>query len=368
MKTPKRFPAAAWVFPGMLAVLAWQGRPMEAGLYDNTQDLRPVMERQGLGQDELDTIELFEQASPAVVHIRTTEVLRDRFSFAVREEFTGTGSGFFWDPRGYIVTNYHVIKGARRAFVTLSDGSEHEAELVGAEPNKDIAVLRIQAEGAVAVLPVGKSEDLKVGQSVYAIGNPFGLDHTLTTGIISGLDREIIGIAGNRLRDLIQTDAAINPGNSGGPLLDSAGRLIGMNTAIKSLSGASAGIGFAVPVDTMNRIVTTLIRGGEIPHASLGVAVLSSRWSRARGIPGLVLGEIEADGPAAAAGLQAARQTDDGRLHLGDLLLAIDQDRLRSGDDLARVLAGYEPGESVVLTILRENQEQQIRLELGSDR
>lgn len=368
MSTPKRFPAAAWVFPGMLAVLAWQGRPMEAGLYDNTQDLRPVMERQGLAQSELDTIELFEQASPAVVHIRTTEVLRDRFSFAVREEFTGTGSGFFWDPRGYIVTNYHVIKGARRAFVTLSDGSEHEAELVGAEPNKDIAVLRIQADGAVAVLPVGKSEDLKVGQSVYAIGNPFGLDHTLTTGIISGLDREIIGIAGNRLRDLIQTDAAINPGNSGGPLLDSAGRLIGMNTAIKSLSGASAGIGFAVPVDTMNRIVTTLIRGGEIPHASLGVSVLSSRWSRARGIPGLVLGEVDADGPAAAAGLEAARQTDDGRLHLGDLLLAIDQDRLRSGDDLARVLAGYEPGESVVLTILRENQEQQVSLELGSDR
>jgi len=367
MKTPKRFPAAAWVFPGMLAILAWQGRTTEAELYDNTQDLRPIMERQGLGQNELATIELFEQASPAVVHIRTTEVLRDRFSFAVREEFTGTGSGFFWDPRGYIVTNYHVIRGARRAFVTLSDGSEHEAELVGAEPNKDIAVLRIAAKGAVAVLPVGRSEDLKVGQNVYAIGNPFGLDHTLTTGIISGLDREIIGIAGNRLRDLIQTDAAINPGNSGGPLLDSAGRLIGMNTAIKSLSGASAGIGFAVPVDTMNRIVTTLIRGGDIPHASLGVSVLSSRWSRARGIPGLVLGEVDADGPAAAAGLQSARQTEDGRLHLGDLLLAIDQDRLRSADDLARVLAGYEPGESVVLTILRENQEQQIRLELGSD-
>lgn len=367
MKTQNRRLAMAWMFPGLLAVLAWQGRVNEPELYDNTQELRTVHTTPTLGRGELATIALFEQASPAVVHIRTTEVLRDRFSFAVREEFTGSGSGFFWDPRGYLVTNYHVIKGARRAIVTLADGSEHEAELVGAEPNKDIAVLRIPTKENLSVLPLGRSDDLKVGQNVYAIGNPFGLDHTLTTGIISGLDREIIGIAGNRLREVIQTDAAINPGNSGGPLLDSAGRLIGMNTAIKSLSGASAGIGFAVPVDTMNRIVTTLIRGGEIPHASLGVSVLSSRWSRARGIPGLVLGEIEASGPAKDAGLEAARQTEDGRLHLGDLLLAINEERLRSGDDLARVLAGYEPGESVVLTILRENQEQKIRLELGSD-
>jgi len=367
MRSFRRIPTIAWAFPAFLALLAWQGQADARGLHDSSQALLPVAPRANLGDGERATISLFEQASPAVVHIRTTEVLRDRFSFAVREEFTGEGSGFLWDDRGFVVTNFHVIKDARRAIVTLADGSDLEAELVGAEPNKDIAVLRIHADGKLPTLPVGSSRDLQVGQNVYAIGNPFGLDHTLTTGIISGLDREIIGIAGNRLREVIQTDAAINPGNSGGPLLDSGGRLIGMNTAIKSPSGASAGIGFAVPVDTVNRIVTALIQGGEIAHATLGVSVLPSRWSRARGIPGLVLGEVLAGGPAEGLGLKAASQQANGQLQLGDLLLAIDDQRLQTADDLARSLASYEPGETVSLALLRNGKETTLRVELGSD-
>ncbi len=366
-QAPRRLPLFALAFPAFLVLLAWQGREGGTPTHDPAQDRREVAPRGAFTSAEEATIRLFEEASPGVVHIRTTEVRRDFFSFEVREEFTGTGSGFLWDERGYVVTNYHVIRGVNRAFVTLADGNTHEAKLVGSEPTKDIAVLRVDGGGDLPVLPVGSSADLRVGQAVYAIGNPFGLDHTLTTGIISGLDREIVGVAGNRLRELIQTDAAINPGNSGGPLLDSAGRLIGMNTAIKSPSGASAGIGFAVPVDTVNRVVTTLIRGGEVPKATLGLSVLPSRWSRARGIPGLVIGDVGGSGPAAELGLRPASQTASGRLELGDLLLAIDGRRLRSADDLAVVLAGYEPGEEVELTILREGEETTLPVTLGSD-
>ncbi len=357
--------AFAILFPTALALLAWQGR---GAACPSPQEPRPVEPRGALTQEEQSTIALFEKASPAVVHIRTTEVIRSPFSFQIREEFTGTGSGFLWDAEGTIVTNFHVIKDASRAFVTLADGTSLEAALIGAEPLKDIAVLKIDPpESPLPVIPLGTSSDLKVGQNVYAIGNPFGLDHTLSTGIISGLDREIIGIAGNRIRQVIQIDAAINPGNSGGPLLDSAGRLIGMNTAIKSPNGASAGIGFAVPVDTMRRVVTALIRDGEVPHAALGLSVLPSRWSRARGIPGLVISDVEPQSAAAAAGLQPARQSRRGRIALGDLLLALDGAPLHSEEELALALASFDPGDKVRLTINREGKELEVWVTLGSE-
>jgi len=224
---------------------------------------RAVTPRGPLLAEEQSQIEVFRKTSPSVVHITTLETQRDFFSLNVQQVPRGTGTGFVWDERGHIVTNFHVIQNGNGARVTLADQSAYNAELVGAFPDRDLAVLRIQApREKLPPIPVGTSRDLLVGQRVYAIGNPFGLDQTLTTGIVSALNREIESVNQRTIRGVIQTDAAINPGNSGGPLLDSAGRLIGVNTAIYSPSGASAGIGFAIPVDEVNRIVPRLIRDG----------------------------------------------------------------------------------------------------------
>jgi S1-C subfamily serine protease len=225
---------------------------------------RVVTPRGDLAEEEKATIELFRQASKSVVYITAIALRRDAFSLNVYEIPEGTGSGFMWDEEGHIVTNYHVIRTANGCQVTLADNSTYSAELVGAAPAKDLAVLRIDApKRLLRPIPVGTSRDLLVGQKVFAIGNPFGLDQTLTTGVISALNREIQSVARQPIQGVIQTDAAINPGNSGGPLLDSAGRLIGVNTAIFSPSGAYAGIGFAIPVDTVNEVVPKLIQQGQ---------------------------------------------------------------------------------------------------------
>ena len=235
---------------------------------------RAVADRGPLAAGERQTIELFEASSPSVVYITTVRVGRDRFSRNLLEIPQGTGTGFVWDDRGHVVTNFHVLHGAQIARVTLDDQTTWEAKLVGVSPDKDLAVLQIEAPTeALHAIPIGTSGDLKVGQKVLAIGNPFGLDHTLTTGVISGLGREIKSVAGRPIQNVIQTDAAINPGNSGGPLLDSAGRLIGVNTMIYSPSGAYAGVGFAVPADTVNRIVPKLIVYGKIVRPGLGVEI-----------------------------------------------------------------------------------------------
>ncbi len=213
---------------------------------------RAITPAQDLGADEKATIAVFQNDAPSVVHITSIQVRRDQLSLNEMEIPAGVGSGFIWDTAGHIVTNFHVIEGASRAQVILSDGTAFSAEIVGQAPDKDLAVLRIDAPAQKLLpLPVGQSASLKVGQKVLAIGNPFGLDQTLTTGVISGLGREIKSVTQRPIHDVIQTDASINPGNSGGPLLDSSGRLIGVNTAIYSPSGANAGIGFAVPVDTV---------------------------------------------------------------------------------------------------------------------
>jgi S1-C subfamily serine protease len=279
----------------------------------------------------------------------------------------GAGSGFVWNAQGYIVTNFHVIQNAQVARVMLFDQSSHQARLVGIEPDKDIAVLKIDAPPAkLAAIAIGSSKDLRVGQRVFAIGNPFGFDHTLTTGVISGLGREIQSVTNRPIYGVIQTDAAINPGNSGGPLLDSSGRLIGMNTAIVSPSGAYSGIGFAVPVDTINRVIPQLIKSGSVKRPGLGIRVIESDLARRQGIVGAIVANVLLGSPADEAGLEGVHRTEDGTIELGDVITVIDGQQVSDGNDLLRVLDEHSPGDTVTLTINRrgELREEQIRLGL----
>ena len=241
----------------------------------------PVEARGNLAEDEKATIEIYNHVRPSVVYITTLVNRRDSLNLNVQKVPEGTGSGFIWDSAGYVVTNYHVIRGSDSAVVTLADQTSWDAKTVGVYPDKDIAVLHIDApKSRMHALSEGHSDNLQVGQKVFAIGNPFGLDQTLTTGIISALGREIETANQRPIKDMIQTDAPINPGNSGGPLLDSAGLLIGMNTAIYSPSGASAGIGFAIPVDEIKRSVPQLIEHGKITRPGLGVQVANDQLAK----------------------------------------------------------------------------------------
>lgn len=335
------------------------------GVHDVHAQPRPVVEAAELLPDEKSTIALFDAASPSVVHIETTELRRQLFNRSVTEIPQGTGSGFIWDERGYLVTNFHVVRGSERIFVSGNGFTREEAVVVGIDPVTDLAVVKIDTPpGGMQPLPLGSSNSLKVGQNVYAIGNPFGLDQTLTRGIISGIDREIISVAGTTIRGVIQTDAAINPGNSGGPLLDSSGRLIGVNTAIQSPSGASAGIGFAVPVDTVNRVIPQIIRKGTPDRPTLGVWLAPDRWTFSQGIQGVVLSEVRADGPAARAGLKGIGQSPKGQLILGDIVRAINGKVVRSEDEFRLTLTSYPPGESVTLLVERDGRQREVDVEL----
>lgn len=336
------------------------------GVHDLNAEPRPVAEASDLLPDEKATIALFEKASPSVVHIETTTLRREFFNRRVTEMPQGTGTGFIWDDRGYLVTNFHVVRGSERIFVSGNGFHRQEAVVVGVDPVTDLAVVKIDSPpGGLEPLPVGRSKSLLVGQSVFAIGNPFGLDQTLTRGIISGTGREITSVAGTTIRGVIQTDAAINPGNSGGPLLDSSGRLIGVNTAIQSPTGASAGIGFAVPVDTVNRVVPQIIRKGSPDRPTLGVWLAPDRWTFSQGIQGVVLSEVRADGPAARAGLIGLSQsTANGQIILGDVVRAINGNPVRSEDEFRLTLTSYPPGESVTLLVEREGKQREIEVEL----
>ncbi|MHC5010305.1 MAG: S1C family serine protease [Planctomycetota bacterium] len=318
-------------------------------------DPRPVAARGDLDTQEQSTIELFRRASPSVVHIANVALRRNPWTRDVTAIPQGAGSGFIWDEDGHVVTNAHVLRDGDRFDVTLADGNTWPARLVGAEVDKDVAVLRIDGpeDQTYRPLAVGTSADLQVGQSVYAIGNPFGLDQTLTTGVISGLGREIRALTGRRIRDVIQTDAAINPGNSGGPLLDSAGRLLGMNTALYSPTGTSAGIGFAVPVDTINRIVPRLLGGDRAQRAGLGVTFLPSNYTVGR-IRGVVVQQVMPDSAAARAGLQPTRRDPkSGRVILGDVIVALDGRPVTSEVDLLDLLDEKEIGDLVTVTVER---------------
>ncbi|RMH38448.1 MAG: PDZ domain-containing protein [Deltaproteobacteria bacterium] len=313
---------------------------------------RAITPRGDLAEDERATIELFQATAPSVVHITT--IGRGILHFNVMELPKGTGSGFVWDTAGHIVTNFHVIENARHAQVTFGNGDTFDAELVGVAPDKDIAVLRVDADPSILKpLPVGTSSDLVVGQKVFAIGNPFGFDQTLTTGVISGLGREIRSRSGRPIQDVIQTDAAINPGNSGGPLLDSAGRLIGITTAIYSPSGASAGIGFAVPVDIVNRIVPQLIRDGRVTKPGLGIHIAQDAYARRHGIEGVLVLSVPEDSAAAAAGLRGIGRAPDGRYVLGDVIVEADGKPVRETADLYRVLDRHEVGDTIELVVRR---------------
>ncbi len=326
---------------------------------------RGVPDPSPLTMEEQTTISLFERLSPSVVYVTNMGVRRVGFSMDVTAIPQGTGSGFIWDKKGTIVTNFHVVQGAQDVQVTLADGSVWQAKPVGFEPDKDLAVITIDAPADLLTpIPVGESRDLKVGQKVLAIGNPFGFDYTLTTGIISGLDREIRSLTGRPIQGVIQTDAAINPGNSGGPLLDSRGRLIGVNTAIYSPSGAYAGIGFAVPVDTVSRIVPEILTYGKFTKPGLGIEIASPPINRRLNITGVLILGVHPNGPAHRAGLQPTRRDQRGRLILGDIIVGLDGKKLRDGEDLYRALDQRKVGERVKLEVLRDQQTIHVETEL----
>lgn len=313
--------------------------------------------------EERNTIEVFQQVAPSVVYITSKALRRDFFTLDVFEIPQGTGSGFIWDNSGHIVTNYHVIQEASSLEVTLSDHSAYEAEVVGVEPSKDLAVLRIKAASS-KLKPViaGTSDHLLVGQKVLAIGNPFGLDQTLTSGIVSAIGREIKAVTGRTIQDVIQTDAAINPGNSGGPLLDSRGRLIGVNTAITSPSGASAGIGFAIPVNTVQRVVPQLIQYGKMIRPGLGVSVINDAVARRYGIEGVIIAEAARGSAAAKAGLQGIQRNWRGETALGDIIIGIDDKKVRNYDELSNALEQYKVGDVVTVHYLRDDKERSTRV------
>jgi S1-C subfamily serine protease len=330
---------------------------------------RPVVERDHLTAVEQSVTELFEEATPSVVYITSVALRRDFFRFNVMEIPSGTGSGFVWDDRGNIVTNFHVIRGADRAEVTLADGSTWEASLVGYAREKDLAVLHIEApRGRLRPIPIGTSSDLRVGQTVLAIGNPFGYDQTLTTGIVSALGREIEAVDGTPIRDVIQTDAAINPGNSGGPLLDSAGRLIGVNTAIVSPSGGYAGVGFAIPVDTVNWVVPQLIAHGRVQRPTLGVELASDYIARRSRIEGAIVTHVVDGSGADRAGIRPVYRDRRGRVVVGDVIVAVDGEPVRSGGELGLVLERHREGDTVNVTVDRDGQKKDLRVTLGAMR
>jgi S1-C subfamily serine protease len=336
---------------------------------------RPVEARGELAGSEQATIALFTVSSPSVVYVQTSRSARTPWSRSPVEVERGSGSGFIWDDAGHIVTNFHVVENATSARVTLWDHSSYDARIVGRAPEYDLAVLRIDApRSKLRPMPIGSSRELQVGQSAFAIGNPFGLDQTLTTGVVSALGRTITSLTGRPIEDVIQTDAAVNPGNSGGPLLDSAGRVIGVNTAIYSPSGASAGIGFAVPVDTVNRIVPQLVSSGRVTRPFLGVQMMDStpernlaRWVGAEQ-QGPMIARVEPGSPAADAGLRGIQQTEDGQLIPGDVIQAVDGKACRVADELVAALERRKAGETITITVWRDGAKRDVKVTLEQPR
>ncbi len=346
----------------------WPFRPSSQPSTPPAVQSRTVTARGDLAEDEKSTIELFRRCSPSVAYI--TSITRQQFLWDITEDTQGTGSGFIWDTDGHIVTNFHVIQDADSIRVTLADQSDWKATLIGAAPEKDLAVLWIPATpDKLQPIILGTSKDLQVGQRVYAIGNPFGLDQTLTTGIVSALGRTIPAADNRKIDGVIQTDAAINPGNSGGPLLDSAGRLIGINAAIASTTGSYAGIGFAVPVDTVSQFVPQLIRHGRIVRPHIGIALADDRITQRLGLEGALIVNVEQGSAAEQAGLRGTRRDIDGSLILGDVIQSVNGQKTVDSGDLMNSLERFKPGDVVHLGILRNGEtrrEVDVRLEAAS--
>jgi 2-alkenal reductase len=335
-------------------------------LYDMGQNRRlkssprTIAPRGELADIERSTIALFEAAAPSVAYIFTENAVQGFFGTSRIQQ--GTGSGFLWDEKGHVVTNFHVVQGARRVQVRLDSGAPMEATFVGGSPDHDLAVLRLRDRPAnLRPIPVGTSDDLRVGQAVFAIGNPFGLSRTLTSGIISALDRRLPTAGGREVMGVIQTDAAINPGNSGGPLIDSSGRLIGVNTAIISGSGSSAGIGFAVPVDSVNQIVPQLISKGKVPRPGIGIVALDEEAAAGLGIVGVVIEQVVPGSAADRAGLKGI---DFRRRIIGDVITAVDGQTVTNIVEFVRRLQGYEVGRTVELEILRNEARRTVSVQV----
>ena len=328
-----------------------------------------ALDLDALRATEKQTINLFEVTTPSVVYIDTFTQRLDVVNMNIMEVPAGTGTGFVWDKLGHIVTNYHVIRNAKNAKVYIKDdamsgtngvGSKvYTAKVTGVDPDKDIAVLKIEADGQdLKPIKVGTSSTLKVGQTTFAIGNPFGLDHTLTTGVVSGLGREVKSPTNRPISNVIQTDASINPGNSGGPLLNSEGKLIGMNTAIYTMSGTSAGIGFAIPVDTLKQIVATIINDGFVVRPIIGITYLESSQARFLGIDkGILVLDAPASSAAGQVGIQGTRRDAEGNVLLGDIIVGVDDDDIKTEGDLFKAIEKHKVGDEIILTVRRMSQE-----------
>jgi S1-C subfamily serine protease len=340
-------------------LFCWQGLPLSAAEAPDYLSFST--------DDEANTTEVFQLASPAVVFVTSSELRRQRFTRNVMEIPRGAGSGFIWDAdSGLVVTNYHVVAGADRLTITLEDEQAFQAEVVGLAPERDLAVLRIMdPPDNLTELPVGDSSELSVGRKVMAIGNPFGLDTTLTVGVVSALDREIQSPSNRTIRGVIQTDAAINPGNSGGPLLNSLGQLIGVNTAIYSPSGGSAGIGFAIPVNTVIEVVPQLIAFGKIMRPVLGVELTSDRWLRRYRVEGVPIVRTYRGFPAETAGMVGARRGSRGEIILGDVITEIDGARVINNDEFLSEMEKHRVGDTIDIVTTREGEEKRFTVELS---
>jgi S1-C subfamily serine protease len=315
-------------------------------------------------EDEKNTIAIVKQNSNSVVYITNIQYVRD-FFYNQEQVARGTGSGFIWDNNGHVVTNYHVIEDGDAFLITLPDQKHLKARLVGKEPNKDIAVLRIEGSTAgLKPIKVGSSSNLMVGQKVIAIGNPFGFDYTVTTGIVSALGRQIMGVGGVTIRDMVQTDASINPGNSGGPLLDSDGELIGMNTVIYSTTGTSSGVGFAVPVDTIKRVVPQIIKHGKVIRPGIGITMLHPQSARRLDVEGVVVREVSSGSPAYRAGIRGIARDRYGRWYIQDVIVGIDNYKITSYDDLYNALDNYRIGDEVTVTLMRDGKRRKVNIRL----
>jgi len=365
MKEQRRFNTVQIIlFLIVTAAIGWFFFQPGPKVHDEKAEPRAVVARGDLAQDEKTATEIFKNVSRSVVYISSIEFRRDFFSLNVYEIPKGTGSGFVWDKDGRIVTNVHVIDDASRVEVVLADNTKWKATLVGVSPDKDIAVLKISAPPEMlSPIPLGDSRNLLVGQKVFAIGNPFGLDQTMTSGIVSALGREIRSVSGRSIQGVIQTDAAINPGNSGGPLLDSAGRIIGVNTAIYSPSGASAGIGFAVPVEVVNRVVPEIIRYGRVVRPGIGITIAHPTLAERLDIHGVLIINVLKGTSAEAAGLRGTRQRG-ADIILGDVIVSMNNRPVSSYDDLRNEFDRYKVGDVVTLGIVRDNKNLTVSIKL----
>ena len=337
-----------------------------ADLFGGLAELPPAAAQSALRPEEEHLVKLFEKASRSVVFITNAAIKRSFFFNTSREVSQGSGSGFVWDKKGHIVTNYHVIAGADSIIVSFDSKTSYRASVVGVAMDKDLAVLKVDVPAAsLYPLSVGRSDSLKVGMMALAIGNPFGLDRSLSKGIISALGREFRSLTGRTITSAIQTDAAINPGNSGGPLLNSSGQLVGVNTTIISGSRSNSGVGFAIPVNTVSRVVDQLIRFGKVRRPALGVYNFSDEQARYLDVErGVAIRNVAKSSGAAEAGLRGIREVGNGRIALGDVILGVAGETVDDEDDLLNALEKFKSGDRVKVKILRDGKEKIVTVKL----